>query len=183
MCQDQGGRYVSLASSRDSGRGHSDEPVVSAKFRGGNPSKRTGRHPLALERDNPIEKVRVNRTARSLTSAPGPTLPTRALRQVGSYQGYTGRPANVVSTAAHVTQTGPQGCCEHGGALPNISYLSRHSPRISSTIDSVTSNRAKPVDVVHQLADVSDLVLVYRVPHTGIDTLRDDCIRSEERRV
>src|SRR5260370_35993128 len=89
MCQDQGGRYVSLASSRDSGSGHSDEPVVSAKFRGGNPSKRTGRHPLALERDNPIEKVRVNRTARSLTSAPGPTLPTRALRQVGSYQGYT----------------------------------------------------------------------------------------------
>ena len=57
MSQDQGGRHVSLASSRHSGSGHSDEPVVSAKFRGGNPSKRTGRHPLALERDNPIEKV------------------------------------------------------------------------------------------------------------------------------
>ena len=110
----------------------------------------------------------------------GPTLPTRVLRQVGSYQGYTGRPANGVATAVHVTQTGPQGCCERGGALPNISYLSRHAPRMSSTIDSVTSNRAKPVDVVHQRADVSDLVLVYRVPHTGIDTLRDDCIHRGE---
>ena len=59
MSQDQGGRHVSLASSRHSGSSHSDEPVVSAKFRGGNPSKRTGRHPLALERDNPIEKVAV----------------------------------------------------------------------------------------------------------------------------
>ena len=37
----------------------------------------------------------------------GPTLPTRVLRQVGSYLGYTGRPANVVATAAHLTQTGP----------------------------------------------------------------------------
>jgi hypothetical protein len=78
-------------------------------------------------------------------SVVGPTLPTRALRQVGSYQGYTGRPANVVATAAHVTQTGPQGCCERGGALPHISYLSRHAPRMSSTIDSVTSNREIPL--------------------------------------
>src|SRR5258707_14574923 len=34
------------------------------------------------------------------TSAPGPTLPTWALQQVGSYPGYTGRDANVVATAA-----------------------------------------------------------------------------------
>src|SRR5215470_110476 len=47
-------------------------------------------------------------------------------------------------------------------------------------VDSVNSNRARPIDVVHQLADVSDLVLVYCVPYTGIDTLRDDCIHRGE---
>jgi hypothetical protein len=51
---------------------------------------------------------------------------------------------------------------------------------MSSTIDSVTSNRARPIDVVHELADMSDLVPVYRVPHTGIDTLRDDCFHCDE---
>jgi hypothetical protein len=34
-------------------------------------------------------------------SAFGPTLPTWALQQVGSYLGYTGRDANVVAKAAH----------------------------------------------------------------------------------
>jgi len=33
-------------------------------------------------------------------TAPGPTLPTRALQQVGHYPGYTGRDANIVAEAA-----------------------------------------------------------------------------------
>ena len=33
-------------------------------------------------------------------SAAGPTLPTWAIQKVGGYQGYTGRDANGVATAA-----------------------------------------------------------------------------------
>jgi hypothetical protein len=36
-----------------------------------------------------------------LTAGFGPTRPTWALRQVGSYLGYTGRDADVVAKAAH----------------------------------------------------------------------------------
>jgi hypothetical protein len=36
----------------------------------------------------------------AVTSAIGPTQPTRAVQQVGSYLGYTGRGAGVVAKAA-----------------------------------------------------------------------------------
>ncbi len=44
----------------------------------------------------PTTAARVKKTlANPEPSTHGPTLPTWALHQVGSYQGYTGRPANV----------------------------------------------------------------------------------------
>src|SRR5258707_13610317 len=59
--------------------------------RKGSGSQGMGRHrrPSAMQR-----------AAGLLATALGPTLPTWALQQVGSYPGYTGRDANVVAKAA-----------------------------------------------------------------------------------
>jgi hypothetical protein len=57
MSQDQGGQHVSLASDRHSCNGHSDDRVVEPNCAAAIPLGGLADIPLALERDNPIEKV------------------------------------------------------------------------------------------------------------------------------
>jgi hypothetical protein len=59
---------------------------------GGRSSRSSGSRP----NEEALSRLHDSRCARS---GCGPTLPTWALQQVGSYRGYTGRAANVVATA------------------------------------------------------------------------------------